>query len=96
LHVIRLSPLKNSCPDKNAEKYQYVTTTLHELKHAQQVEREGTAYWNKSYKMAKGIETEAFAEFFGPCELEARIYENENLTKAVELYDKYLANSLSI
>lgn len=90
LHIIRISPRINSCPDVSAEKYHYLSTVLHELHHCQQKEAEGNTFWSKKFRLAPDIKTEAYAEYFSPCEIAAREYEAAYTLKAVELYNKHL------
>jgi len=90
IHTIRISPKVNSNADKVTEKYHYLSTTLHELRHAQQKEAKGSEFWSKKYRQAADIKNEAYAEFFSECELDARAYEAQNTAKAIELYNKYL------
>lgn len=90
IHTIRISPKVNSNPDKGTEKYHFLSTTLHELRHAQQKEIKGQEFWSKKYREAADIENPAYAEYFSECELDARAYEAQNTAKAIELYSKYL------
>lgn len=90
IHTIRISPKINSDTDKVTERYHYLSTTLHELKHSQQKEIKGSIFWSTKYRRAADIKNEVSADFFSECELDARAYEAQNTARAVSLYNKYL------
>jgi hypothetical protein len=96
-HIIKISPKRNKTVqeesvdetvykiktvDSNGEKYQLISTTLHELKHAIQKEELGEAFWNKHYSAATDIKNKGLADFYSECEAEARIYENTNILRS--------------
>lgn len=94
-HIIRISPKKNkhkTYSDENAQKFQFISTTLHELKHAMQKEEFGAGFWSKAYSSSKQINEPDFSEFYSKCEVDARVFENENVLSAVETYNKLLQN----
>lgn len=108
LHVIRISPKKSKIiqedsmdeniytvknVDKNGEKYQAISTTLHELKHAMQKEEMGQNFWDKKYACAKDIKNSSLSDFYSQCEVEARSFENLNIIAAIEFYNKFLPKS---
>jgi hypothetical protein len=94
-HIIRISPKVNSNQDKGVEKYHLLSTTLHELHHAQQKENKGAEYWSKKYRQAIDVENSFYSDYFSECELEARAYEHQNTAKAIELYNRYLLQNPS-
>lgn len=92
-HIIRVSPRLNKAKtngDVNAEKYQLVSTVLHELRHAQQKEELGVEFWRKHYNNAADVIQPAFSDFYSECEIDARTFENANVLSAVEFYTSLL------
>lgn len=92
-HIIRISPKenkKNTNFDENAQKFQLISTTLHELRHAMQKEDLGVTFWSKSYNYSKQISNPNFSEFYSQCEVDARIYESTNVLDAVDVYNNIL------
>lgn len=94
VHIIRISPIvcgfvKNTTTklDANAEKYNIISTTIHELYHAQQQEALGNDFWHKDFSQVAEIKNKGKSSFYSICEIETRIYENKNLLRAVEYYD---------
>lgn len=94
IHCIKISP--NECGftsegvklDEAAEKYHLISTTIHELYHAQQYEALGREFWNKKFSCASEIEHASTADFFSKCEIDARTHENKHLLAAVEYYNR--------
>jgi hypothetical protein len=97
IHTIKISPKRNKtiqetsidesvCKtktvDSNGEKYQLISTTLHELKHALQKEERGEAFWNKHYSEATEIKDISLADFYSECETEARTFEHTNILRS--------------
>jgi HSP90 family molecular chaperone len=93
-HIIKIS-LTNCCfteneerLDTNSEKYNLISTLIHELCHANQKETLGsTKFWSNKYGCAKFVKNEFLAGFYSKSEVEARIYENKHVLQAVELYN---------
>jgi hypothetical protein len=84
-HIIRISPKLNKAKtngDSNAEKYQLVSTVLHEVRHAQQKEERGMEFWRKRYNTAVDVIHPAFSDFYSECEIDARTFENANVLSA--------------
>lgn len=90
-HIIKISPTKNKITEENSkwkivdeggEKYQLLSTTLHEIKHALQKEEKGEAFWNKHYSMASDIKNNSLADFYSECEAEARVFEHTNILRS--------------
>jgi hypothetical protein len=96
IHIIRISPRRHkykTYSDENAQKFQFISTTLHELRHASQKEELGTTmFWSRSYGYSKQIDNPNFSEFYSKCEVDARIYENKHVLPAVEAYNILLQN----
>jgi hypothetical protein len=95
VHIIRISPSRHkyrTYSDENAQKFQFISTTLHELRHASQKEDLGAEFWSKSYSYSKQIDNPDFSEFYSKCEVDARIYENKHVLPAVEAYNLLLHN----
>lgn len=95
IHHIKISPcccsniLKNDKKielDKMSKIYNYISTTLHELKHAEQREHMGDNFFNTSFNHASKIKNSSLAEWYSRCEIEARTYENNCIHSAVEMY----------
>lgn len=97
IHTIKISPKRNKIiqensidesvykvktVDSNGEKYQLLSTTLHELKHALQKEERGEAFWNKQYSEASEIQNNSLADFYSECETEARTFEHTNILRS--------------
>lgn len=105
-HTIRISPKKNKTVlensvvqnvfkvktvDSEAEKYQLISTVLHEIKHALQKEERGIDFWNAKYSCASDIKNNSLKDFYSECEIEARTFEHTNMLNAVETYNNFLA-----
>ena len=79
-HIIKLSlGLK-------LDKYGFISTLLHEVRHALQYEKHGQKYLNL---VADDAQSKASANYYSPSEIDARTYESKNLTKAINIYDKH-------
>jgi hypothetical protein len=92
IHFIKISPKKctkfeKKIIDAHGQKYNFLSTVIHELKHASQQDQLGREFWSRQYSCAKGVKNLAAAEFYSEKEIEARIFENENVVAAVEYYD---------
>ena len=72
-----------------SEKFQVISTTIHELFHAHQKESKGSSFDNVSFDGVKEITNPDISSWYSECEIEARIYENKNIKAAVEYYDSY-------
>lgn len=91
IHTIRISPdVHKLKKDYNAEKYELISTTLHELRHAQQKEEKGFEFWKKQYNSVNEIKTKTMSDFYSECELDARTFENANVANAVGFYNSHL------
>jgi len=92
-HIIRISPIKccynddGSRKNKSVEKYEVISALIHELRHAQQKEELGHEFWSKKYSLRSDIISKFASDFYSPCEVDARLYENRNILQAVELYN---------
>jgi hypothetical protein len=96
LHTIRISPVSNSTStnekndvvmlDKESEKFQLISTTLHELQHAMSREALGKSFYAKKYFLAK-VKNKEMQEYWSKCEVDARKYELDNIFKAMEYYN---------
>jgi len=93
IHHIKLSPILNSYNDngikldEGAEKYNLISSTLHEFFHATQKEELGKDFFSKKFGCAKDIENPDAADFYSTCEVEARSFENKNILEAVSFYN---------
>lgn len=70
--------------DEGGEKYNLISTTIHELYHAKQYEKLGSKLFCKP---CKDIKNKELASLYSDCEIEARVFENKNLLEAVQYYD---------
>lgn len=101
-HIIRISPTRcKHRREENyedgwielvrvgpaSEKFQVISTTIHELYHAHQKEEKGSSFNNVSFDGVKEITNPELSSWYSECEIEARIYENKNIKAAVEYYD---------
>lgn len=97
VHIIRISAKNNMSPYGNqleagAQKYNLISTLLHELRHAQQKEEQGVNFWSGKYFYSKDIENLEISNFYSICEIDARAFENKNLLSAIQLYDSSCIN----
>ena len=101
LHIIKISPLKNKFHMRNdslirlgpaAQKYNIISTTMHELKHASQREELGTEYYSNVFNSVAGVSNPEISEWYSILEIEARIFEYENLYEAIHCYDSCCEN----
>lgn len=87
-HKIQIGPKTcGSKNDKEVQIYSYIATTIHELKHAMQQEKLGAAFESKKYSKNKDIKDNSMSEFYSVLEIEARIFEEQNLSAAVKFYN---------
>jgi len=70
--------------------YNYICTTLHEIKHLIQSEHSGSVFIKDDFGINPEIKEPVLAIEYSKCELEAREFECRNLLQAVEFYDKVL------
>jgi hypothetical protein len=94
-HIIKIS-VKKCCKHKGlpleevVQKYNLISTTIHELYHAQKQEELGQKkFWGDYYGKCQDIEDPDWSDFYSLCEVETRAYENKNVLSAVEYYDQY-------
>ena len=80
--------VKNIKLDRNAQKYNIVSTTIHELYHAWQKEKEGKKFYNNEFGDASNVRNTELRRLYSRCEVETRMYENKNLMKAIKFYDE--------
>lgn len=85
-HIIRICPSFADKSDKVGSYYHLISTTLHELRHAQQYEEQKKTFWNKKFSLTEGVKDPTDSRFFSKCEIDARIYENQNIVNAVAYY----------
>jgi hypothetical protein len=92
-HLIRISPIECSFAkdkvklEEAAEKYNLISTFLHEKHHAFQYETMGYQFWSKKYSCTVEIESPSATEYFSECEVSAREFENKHVIKAVKYYN---------
>ncbi len=93
-HLIKVSPVVHEYHDfdvrkpldNESRKYKFVSTILHELRHIQQKEELGKSYYNKNYCKNKNLTSAFPAYFYAEAELDARAYELQNISEAMEIY----------
>lgn len=86
-HIIQIG-IRHYNNDLEAQKYHYVATTLHEIKHALQQEKLGYSFESKKYSTNKKIKKDqSISEFYSIIEVEARIFEEQNLNAAIKYYN---------
>lgn len=93
-HIVKISTkkcCKNSMGfdlEENAAKYHLISTTIHELYHAQKQEEMGQKkFWGDHYGRCVEIDDPDVADYYSQCEVETRVYENKNVLGAVEYYN---------
>jgi hypothetical protein len=91
-HIIKISPIMCSKDgdariDEEAQKYNYIAVTIHEIKHAMQQEKLGSLYESKKFSTNKKIKHSSMSEYYSILEIEARIFEEQNVNSAVEYYN---------
>jgi hypothetical protein len=86
-HIIRMSVCPDGRMEPSALKFGFLTTILHELKHAQQYEEDKQKYNNKKFYSSEQVIDKVLAEWYSQCETEARAFENKHLQSAVAYYD---------
>ena len=74
--------------DKEYQKYCYISTVLHELRHLQCEEKMGQKYNNKKYSENIKLNNSHARYYFSPREIEARIYEHKHILSAIKIYDE--------
>ena len=99
LHTIRISPVKNAVHvtskdviiqlDIESEKYNLLSTTLHELYHGEQRETLKKGFFNSNFLSAK-VKNVELKEFWSRCEVEARKYELEHILEGVAYYNELI------
>ena len=98
-HYIAISPIQCCYTkdkvklDEGAEKYNLISTFLHESCHAFQYEDMGYKFWNQKYSCAAEIENASATEYFSECEVSARLFENEQILKAVKYYNSCVSKN---
>jgi len=86
-HKIQLNPYTTET-EIAFVKWTLISTLLHELKHAQQIERLGfDFYTSRSFRYAQDIRRVENSEYFSECEICARAYENQHIVRAVDFYN---------
>jgi hypothetical protein len=95
LHTIKLSVkngrfLKGKQLDEEAEKYNFLITLLHEIRHAQQYEEFKNKFWSDKLCANQQIQEPTLSVEYSKFELDAKAYENANINKVVEFYNKCL------
>jgi len=78
---------KLSC---NSEKYNFISTILHEIKHMNQREELGKKFWDKNYYTNKDLKNAHLSVEFSKCELEAKEFEAKNVLQSVKYYDSLI------
>jgi hypothetical protein len=86
-HVIKISPRPNEYPNQSALKYSFLSTMLHELRHARQYERDRKCYDRNPYLLPELLLDKELAELYSQCETEARAFENKHLHSAIKYYN---------
>ncbi len=94
LNLIRVSPILHQYQDcdvrkpisAEAQKYKYISTILHELRHTQQLDELGSYYYSKEYCRNKLAEAH-HAYYYTEREVDARTYELKHVLSAVEIYN---------
>ena len=98
-HIIRLSPILSKIDERgniisnSAEKYNLLSTILHELRHCQQLEELRSKYWDENYGANERIKEKDISVEFSEAESDARMYENKYILEAVKLYDEFSEES---
>lgn len=98
LNLIRISPALHQYHDCDvrkpisveAQKYKYISTILHELRHVQQLEELGRHYYSKEYCRNSDLPDSHQAYYYTESEVDARAYELQNILAAVEIYNSHL------
>ena len=92
-HIIKISipkccfTEKKTKLDANAQKYQLISTIIHELYHAQQKEELGPKFYSDWFSCAPGVRDPDVRSSYSRCELAARIFEDKNILKAIQYYN---------
>jgi hypothetical protein len=90
IHKIQINPdkCKSKGKDTEAEKYELIGTTLHELCHANQLEYLGSKIFHSDqFSKTHKISNEDVSEWYSEAEIKARIFEDQNIIQAVLFYD---------
>lgn len=88
-HEIKISSKIFQFNDPASNVYELIGTLLHEVKHLQQKEDLGTnIFESKKFGCNKRIKDQEASEYYSPCEIEARAFEEKNIDVAVEFYYK--------
>ena len=99
-HTIRISPEKAQLekPDifndlvirvgKNEEKWNIISTTLHELRHAAQYEESSDKYYyDADFNAVSELNNPSVSDWYSRAEIEARVYESLHIHHAIKLYN---------
>lgn len=86
-HIVRISPKKNkeAGSDFEAKKWDFISTTIHELRHLYQHEVQKSS--KKSNRHTSKIKNEKSKTWYSEDEIDARLYEDQNIYDAVKIYD---------
>ena len=95
VNLIRVSPLLHQFHDcdvrkpitAETQKYTYISTILHELRHAQQRDEWGKSFYSKEYCRNKNLIDSYAAYHFTEIEIDACIYELQHVLEAVKIYN---------
>ena len=97
VHIILISPIINwISPDLEIYSEQYakrkfVSTLLHELRHAFQRETMGMSkFRSEKFSIDPTKKTIEDKIYFSPCEKDARDFEKKNIQRALKIYHKHL------
>jgi hypothetical protein len=94
-HEIKIGLKKNKVSAYNQDRilkeddqrYTFIETTLHELKHLMQHEESGRSFYNNDFGTNRDIKDNVLAIEYSQCELEAKEFEKKNILTAVDFYD---------
>lgn len=87
-HIIRISPNRKE-KETSIHKHIFISTLIHELRHAHQKEKKGVEFWTKKYICSPEIKLTDFSTFFSLREIDARIFENKNILQAIKIYNNF-------
>lgn len=85
-HYIKLAVNKFCGLESKAQEYNYISSLLHELCHAQQCENLKEVFHSRAFSRAKGTTDQQTSYWYADRELEARIYADTHLKSAMEVY----------
>lgn len=96
-HLIQISPRLDENECGIAFKFKIISVILHELRHAQQRERNHhMVHASKKKSFASNISSLELASWYSIQETDARSYENKNIHGAVKIYDDKVSFSLDV